>query len=115
MFDRGAFTPPNNVYDEMRVARTALDVDDIVSGVADITEAFAFQGSKWESTNSDEADVFNQWAGKINMDAVLRRMWREEYCVSQVIVAAVGLARVHRARQDHRQRGGRPDRPGRQP
>jgi hypothetical protein len=88
MFDRGAFTPPSNVYDEMRVARTALDVDDIVSGVADITEAFAFQGSKWESTNSDEADVFNQWAGKINMDAVLRRMWREEYCVSQVVVAA---------------------------
>lgn len=88
MFDRGAFTPPNNVYDEMRVARTALDVDDIVSGVADITEAFAFQGCKWESTNADEADVFNQWAGKINMDAVLRRMWREEFCLSQVVVAA---------------------------
>ena len=88
MFDRGAFSPPNNVYDEMRTARTALDVDDIVSGVADITEAFAFQGSKWESTNADEADIFNQWAGKVNMDAVLRRMWREEYTLSQVVVAA---------------------------
>jgi hypothetical protein len=87
MFDRGAFTPPNNPYDEMRSARVALEVDDIVSGVGDITESFAFQGMKWESTEGDEADVFNQWAGEINMDGVLRRMWREEYTLSQVIVA----------------------------
>lgn len=88
MFDRGAFTPPNNVYDEMRAARNALEVDDIVSGVADITESFAFQGMKWESTNADEADVFNQWAGEVNMDGFLRRAWREEYSLSQVVVAA---------------------------
>lgn len=87
MFDRGQFTPPNNIYDEMRTARTALEVDDIVSGVADITEAFAFQGMKFESTNADEADVFNQWAGKVDMDGFMRRMWREEYSLSQVIVA----------------------------
>lgn len=87
MFDRGAFTPPANVYDEMRAARTALEVDDIVSGVADITESFAFQGEKWESLNADEADVFNQWSGEVNLDSVLRRMWREEYTVSQVVVA----------------------------
>ena len=88
MFDRGAFTPPNNIYDEMRSARTALEVDDIVSGVGDITEAFAFQGMKFESTNADEADVFNQWSGKVNMDGFMRRMWREEYTISQVVVAA---------------------------
>jgi hypothetical protein len=87
MFDRGAFTPPANVYDEMRAARTAVEVDDIVSGVADITESFAFQGMKWESTAADEADVFNQWAGEVNMDGLLRRMWREEFTLSQVIVA----------------------------
>jgi hypothetical protein len=88
MFDRAAYTPPNNVYDEMRAARTALEHDDIVSGVADITESFAFQGMKWESTEADEADVFNQWAGEIDMDSLMRRMWREEYCTSQVVVAA---------------------------
>ena len=88
MFDRGAFTPPNNVYDEMRSARIAVEHDDVVSGVGDITEAFAFQGMKFESTNADEADVFNQWAGKVNMDGFMRRMWREEYSISQVVVAA---------------------------
>ena len=88
MFDRGAFTPPNNVYDEMRSARIAMEHDDIVSGVADITESFAFQGMKFESTNADEADVFNQWSGEVNMDGFMRRLWREEYAISQVVVAA---------------------------
>lgn len=87
MFDRGAFTPPQNPYDEMRAARTAMETDDIVSGVADITESFAFQGMKWESTESDEADVFNQWSAEVNMDGLLRRIWREEYALSQVVIA----------------------------
>lgn len=88
MFDRGAFTPPANVYDEMRAARTALDVDDVVSGVADITESFAFQGMKLESLEADEADVFNQWSAEVNMDGLLRRMWREQFALSQVVVAS---------------------------
>jgi hypothetical protein len=87
MFDRGAFTPPANVYDEMRSARIAVEHDDIVSGVADITEAFAFQGMKFESTEAEEADVFNQWAGKVNMDGLLRRIWMEDYTLSQCVVA----------------------------
>lgn len=87
MFDRAAYTPPNNVYDEMRSARVAVEHDDIVSGVADITESFAFQGMKFESTNPDEADVFNQWSADVDMDSTLRKMWREDFTVSQVVVA----------------------------
>ncbi len=89
MFDRGAYTPPENIYDEMRAARTALTHDDVVSGVADITESFAFQGVKWESTDADEADIFNQWAADVNLDGLLRRMWREEFACSQVVVAMI--------------------------
>jgi len=62
MFDRGAYTPPDNFYDEVRAARIALKHDDIVSGVAEITEAFAFQGLKWEGDDPDDADIFNQIA-----------------------------------------------------
>lgn len=87
MFDRAAYTPPNNVYDEMRSARIAVEHDDIVSGTADITESFAFQGMKWESTNADEADIFNQWSADIDMDSVLRRIWREDFTLSQCVVA----------------------------
>lgn len=89
MFDRGMFTPPDNPYDEMRAARNALRYDSVVSGVAEITEGYAFQGVKWESTEPDEADVFNQMATDQNLDGVLRSMWREEFGIGQFVAAMV--------------------------
>ena len=88
MFDRTTFTPPNTPYDNMRTAMHALLEDDIVSGVADATEAMAFEGGlKWESEDSDEADVFNQMAADLNLDAKIREMWREDFAVDQYIGA----------------------------
>lgn len=87
MFDRGAYIPPDNAYDEMRSARHAVRYDSVVSGIAELTEAFAFQGVKWESENPDEADVFNQMARDQNLDDVIRKMWREEFIYGQFICA----------------------------
>lgn len=87
MFDRGAYTPPDNFYKEVVAARHAMKHDDIVQGVYEITESFAFQGTKWESEESDDADVFNQIAADIDLDSVIRRMWMEQFSVSQFVVA----------------------------
>lgn len=87
MFDPGAFVPPDNPYDEMRSARHAVRYDSVVSGVAEITEAFAFQGTKWESSDPDEADIFNQLAIDQNLDGVVRKMWKEEFTYSQAVMA----------------------------
>lgn len=87
MFDRGAYTPPDNPYDEMRASRTAVRYDSVVSGVAEITEGYAFQGIKWEGQDPDEADVFNQLAIEQNLDGVIRSMWREEFTYGQFICA----------------------------
>lgn len=87
MFDRGIYTPPDNPYDEMRAARHACRYDSIVSGVAEVTEAYAFQGVKWESSNADDADVFNQLSIVMNLDDVIRKMWHEEYVVGQFVAA----------------------------
>ena len=98
MFDRGAYTPPDNPYDEMLAARAAVDRDDIVGGVQEVTEAFAFQGVKWEGENADEADIFNQISRDLNLDAVIRRMWKEEYTYSQFVVASRWGWRTYRVR-----------------
>lgn len=89
MFDRGAFAPPDNIYDEMRAARAAVQHDDIVSGVAEVAEAFAFQGIKWESDNMEDSDIFNQNAADLDLDSVVRRMWREEFTYGQTVGATV--------------------------
>lgn len=87
MFERGAFVPPDNPYDEMRAALRAMREDDIVGGVAEITESFAFEQVKWEGRDSDTVDLFNQWSALVNLDGVIRKMWRDTYAISQFVCA----------------------------
>lgn len=87
LFNRNAYSPPNNPYDEMRSARHAVRYDSIVAGVQETTEAFAFQGVKWEGEDPDEADIFNQLARIQNLDATVRKMWREEFTYGQFVAA----------------------------
>lgn len=87
LLDRQLYVPPANVYAEMRAAREALRSDDVVSGVHEITESFAFQGNKAEIDDDDTADIFNQINADLDMDSVLRRMWRETYALSQFVMA----------------------------
>jgi hypothetical protein len=87
IFDRSAYVAPDNPYSQMKVAKGAVSNDDVVGGVADVTEALAFQGLKWESTEPDDADVFNQMAGDLNLDNIVRVWNREEFTYSQVVVA----------------------------
>ena len=84
MFDRGAYTPSENQYDQMRMARKAVQNDDICGGVAELTEGLAFDGVKWESADSDESDVFNQMAEAMDLDSIVRRMHRELFTYSTV-------------------------------
>lgn len=86
IFDRAGYSAPDNPYSQMAVARRAVSTDDIVAGVADVTEALAFQGVHWESKNPDIADVFNQINGDLNMDEVMRVWHREEFTYSQTII-----------------------------
>ena len=87
MFRRDRYLPPSNPYDQMRAARDAVESDDIVAGVAEVTEALGFPGLKWEGSNPDDADVFNQLSADLNLDAVVRAMWRDEFRYDQAVVA----------------------------
>lgn len=98
MFDRGAYAPPDNFYNELAAARHAMAYDDVVSGVAEITEAFAFQGLKFEGASRDDSDVFNQIAKLVNLDGVVRSMWREEYAAAQFVVAVTWGQRTFKVR-----------------
>lgn len=98
LFNRGVFMPPDNPYEEMRAARAAVQHDDIVSGVAENTEGLAFGGIKWEAENPDDADVFNQLSAELNLDGVVRAMYREDFTYSQVFVAQVWGTRSYTVR-----------------
>jgi hypothetical protein len=88
MFNRQLYRPPDNPYEQMRVARIAVAEDDIVSAIADATEALAFSGGlKWESSDPDEADIFNQLSADLNLDGKIREMWRDLFTYDQFVLA----------------------------
>lgn len=90
MLDRNGWSWHENPYQNMRAIRDAIVYDDIMGGVAEATEALAFEGGlKWEAANPDDADIFNQMAADWNLDNVIRMMWRDCFRYDQAVVAKV--------------------------
>lgn len=86
LFNRAAYVAPENPYSQMLTARSAVDNDDVVGGVADVTEALMFQGVKWEAESEEVADVFNQISRDLNLDAFVRQWHREDFTTSQAVI-----------------------------
>lgn len=98
LLTRDTFTPPENTYAEMAAARVAVDVDDVVSGVYEITESFAFQGVKAQTTDEHKADVFNQINADLDLDSVIRRMWKGDYTLNQFVQVVEWGEKTYRPR-----------------
>ena len=88
LFNKQAYVAPDNPFVQMAIARNATRNDDIVGGLADTLEGLIFQGVQWESSEADEADIFNQMAARLNLDALLREAYRTLYTDSQVVFAS---------------------------
>lgn len=87
IFMRDRYVTPTKPYDQMRMAYEAASSDDIVAGVCETTESLAFSGMDIFSLEQDEQDIYNQICAKINLDSVMREIWRDLFIVSQAYVA----------------------------
>jgi hypothetical protein len=87
MFNRVLYSVSESPYEQMHVARQAVRNDDIIGGVADVTEALMFDGLKFEGPDVDDADIWNQIAADLNLDGFARACHRELFTCSQVVVA----------------------------
>lgn len=87
LFQRDRYITPERIADQMRLAAHAAKYDDVVAGVLETTEAMAFSRVTFECPNLDEQDVWNQIAEDLNLDRLLRQMWRESFTVSQFYAA----------------------------
>jgi hypothetical protein len=86
VFNRAAYVAPDNPFAVFETAHSAVDFDDVISGVCDTTEGLMIQKIKWEGENSDDADVFNQINRDLDMDDKVRQWHREDFTYSQVVV-----------------------------
>jgi hypothetical protein len=87
---RSKFRTPANVYDEIKLARDLVDRDDDVRAVIGLMIAVAFSDGM-ENHHPDEKTVtlFNGLAAHMNLDAVLKRMYREYLIAQQVTTVAL--------------------------
>lgn len=87
-FTRNEYRAPRNIMDEMRLSYEVMNRDDIVSGIADLTESMAIGKHKWECEDLDEEDIWHQISRDIELDFRMREMWRELFGMSQFYCAS---------------------------
>jgi hypothetical protein len=87
---RSRFRTPANVYDEITLSRELADRDDDVRAVIGLMVAVAFSDGM-ENHHPDEKTVtlFNGLAAYMNLDAVLKRMYREYLIAQQVTTVSL--------------------------
>jgi len=88
LFNRSSRYKPSSLHIHAIMARTswACDHDDILLTLGEVVEGLMWPKCKFELIEEDEQDFWNQWARRINLDAMLRAMGREDYKVSQFYV-----------------------------
>jgi hypothetical protein len=80
---RAKFTTPGNVYDEIALARDLVERDDDVRAVVGMMIALAFsEGMENQHPDEQTVKLFNGLARHMDLDGVLKRMYRE-YLIAQ--------------------------------
>lgn len=86
MFHRDRWENANHTFSSMSQCAWAVENDDILSTLADVTEGLMFQKCRFELFDADQQDFWNQWAAEVDLDSRLREIARELFKVSQVYV-----------------------------
>jgi hypothetical protein len=99
-FRSRASTRHKGVFGQMAQCAWAVENDDILSTLADVVESLTFQKVHFELFDTEQEDIWNQWAGEVDLDSVLRRASRELFKVSQVYIGMLWEKKVYEVRKD---------------
>jgi hypothetical protein len=98
VFRRNKWNNTNHLHAVMSQCAWAVENDDILSTLADVMEGLAFSKCRFEMYDEDQEDMWNQWAGDVDLDSQLRAAFRELFKVSQVYVGLWWEQRVYKVR-----------------
>lgn len=87
LFQRDRYTNVDNIFRTIELCSAAVENDDILSTLCDVSEGIAIQKMSFEMYDEDQQDVWNQIARDLDLDSRLREVWRELFKASQVYVA----------------------------
>jgi hypothetical protein len=78
----------------------AVENDDVLSTLADVLEGLMWQKVRFELIDTDQQDMWNQWARGVNLDRFLRQAGREDFKVSQFYVGMWWEKKVYTVRDN---------------
>lgn len=87
LFQRDRYHATDNIFRTIELCAAAVENDDVLSGLCDVSEGIAIQKMKFEMYDEDQQDIWNQIARDLDMDSRLREIWRELFKTSMVYVA----------------------------
>ena len=100
VFNRGRWENARHTFAIMSGCAWAVENDDVLSTLADVTEGLAFSKCRFEAFDDDQEDVWNQWAAEIDVDSLLRQLYRELFKVSQCYVGIQWGTREYAVRDE---------------
>lgn len=109
LFFRNRYSLSAKVFDQFRACSDAVEYDNILSTTSDVLEALAFQSVTMESNDTDEANIWNQIAEDIEIDARLREVFREIFKVSQCYVGVIWGNKSYKVETNPIEKAGPPD------
>lgn len=100
VFARQRWNGAGHIFAQMSMCAYAVENDDILCTLADVTEALAFQKSsgpscRFELNDDTQEDLWNMWAEDVDLDSRLREIFRETFKVSQCYVGVFWERRTY--------------------
>ena len=91
VFARSRWKDVKHIFSQFSMCSWAVENDDILCTLADVTEALAFQKSsgrscRFELNDDTQEDLWNMWAEDVDLDGRIREIFRELFKVSQCTV-----------------------------
>lgn len=101
VFNRGKWGDnAKHIHAVMSQCAWAVENDDILSTLADVVEGLMWQKCRFELFDTDQQDMWNQWAKDVDLDSLLRQVGREVFKVSQLYVGLSWGRKVYHVRED---------------
>ena len=106
VFSRDDYEQPHHIFEVMAQCAMATEEDDILSTLVETVEGQTFTKMGFEADDPDQADIWNQWAGEVDLDSRVREIFRELFKVSQAYIGLWWEQRVYTVRTKPNPNGG---------
>lgn len=100
VFARDRWSGARHPFAQMSQCAFAVENDDVLSTLAEVTEGLTFKKMRFELNDDDQQDVWNQWGRVVDLDSHLRAMFRDLFKFSQVIVGMWWEDQIYKVRDN---------------